>query len=342
MIRGIKEIRGNREIMYDVICAGDGVLDCFLKLGEGRAEVSCRLDKENCRLSLPYGEKIPVESVEFSLGGNAANVAVGLKRQGFGVGFLSLLGEDEVGQMIESRLRAEGLETGGVKKIGGPSAYSTILNFEGERTILEHRRRHDYHLPEDLAPAAWFYLSSVGSNYSAFFKEMADYAVKNKIKLGFNPSHRELESDWSTYSAVVKASFALFVNQKEAEQLLASAGIKGIRGERGMMGEILKLGPKLVAVTDGKKGACATDGQHFYFSEIFPVEVKEVTGAGDAFASGFFGALMSGQDVRAALKWGMVNSASVVSKVGAVAGLLSRSEIEARLTANPGFGPKEI
>lgn len=109
-----------------------------------------------------------------------------------------------------------------------------------------------------------------------------------------------------------------------------------------MLQEIASLGPKYVVITDGLNGADCYDGEKFYHCEIFPAEAVEATGAGDAFASGFMGAVMHGLTAFDAVKWGMVNSASVVTKVGAVAGLLTVPELENSLQRQSKFAPVKI
>jgi sugar/nucleoside kinase (ribokinase family) len=69
------------------------------------------------------------------------------------------------------------------------------------------------------------------------------------------------------------------------------------------------------------------------FPDIAPPQ--ERTGAGDAFASTFSSAIALGKSVEDALKWGAINSMNVCQKVGAQAGLLSRSEIEKYAASAP-------
>jgi sugar/nucleoside kinase (ribokinase family) len=53
-----------------------------------------------------------------------------------------------------------------------------------------------------------------------------------------------------------------------------------------------------------------------------------VTGAGDAFASGFLSAYILKKPIREAMKWGIANSASVIGEIGAQTGLLHRERME--------------
>ena len=102
---------------------------------------------------------------------------------------------------------------------------------------------------------------------------------------------------------------------------------------------VRELGPKIVVITDGVKGAYADDGANVWFMPPYPDPKPpfERTGAGDAFSSTFVVALACGQSVEDALRWAPINSMSVVQQVGARAGLLSRPQLEQYLKEAPSY-----
>ena len=53
--------------------------------------------------------------VTLSIGGAESNVAIGLSRLGIASGWVSALGEDEPGDLVLHRIRAEGVDTGAVR-----------------------------------------------------------------------------------------------------------------------------------------------------------------------------------------------------------------------------------
>ncbi|HTW98786.1 MAG TPA: PfkB family carbohydrate kinase, partial [Acidimicrobiales bacterium] len=80
---------------YDVICVGDVAADVFITLPAER--VRQHADGEGAWLELPFGGKVPYEGeTTVAAGGNAANVAVGLARQGLRVALASFLAHDEI------------------------------------------------------------------------------------------------------------------------------------------------------------------------------------------------------------------------------------------------------
>jgi ribokinase len=97
------------------------------------------------------------------------------------------------------------------------------------------------------------------------------------------------------------------------------------------------LGPKIVVVTDGPKGAYASDGPNRFKMPLYPDPAEPIdrTGAGDAFASTFVAALARGMSLEDALRWAPINSMSVCQKVGAQAGLVTERELHTYLHHAP-------
>ena len=124
-----------------------------------------------------------------------------------------------------------------------------------------------------------------------------------------------------------------FCNKEEAEIIL---NIKTDKVSELISG-IHKLGPKIVCISDGPKGAYASDGENIYFISMYPDIAPPVdrTGAGDAFSSTFAVAIASGKTIQEALQWGPINSMAVVQEIGAQKGLLTREKLEEYLQSAP-------
>ena len=65
--------------------------------------------------------------------------------------------------------------------------------------------------------------------------------------------------------------------------------------------------------------------------EIVKVDVVGKTGAGDAYTAGFLAAVLNGQLIEEAMRWGALDGASVIQKIGAEEGLLTKLELEEKL-----------
>src|ERR671921_157251 len=56
-------------------------------------------------------------SLELKIGGAESNLAIALSRLGLSTGWASYLGDDEPGQLVLDRIRAEGVDTSRVRRL---------------------------------------------------------------------------------------------------------------------------------------------------------------------------------------------------------------------------------
>ena len=96
--------------------------------------------------------------------------------------------------------------------------------------------------------------------------------------------------------------------------------------------EVLKRGPKVAVVTNGKEGVYVAHNNELLFHPSLPAEVVNTLGAGDAFGSGFVGALLQNLPIEQALIQGLVQAAAVINVLDAQSGLLTADELKKRTT----------
>ena len=82
----------------ELLSIGDASVDVYLT--PTQSEALCEINTKDCYIAFSYGEKIPVKNLEFSVGGNAANNAVGVTRLGIKTGLVLTLGDDSAGKQI--------------------------------------------------------------------------------------------------------------------------------------------------------------------------------------------------------------------------------------------------
>ena len=320
--------KAQKKPVYDIISVGDATLDVFVSLIE--ASVLCNLQKDVCQLCLSYADKIPVEKVDRVIGGNAANNAVGSSRLGLKAAFYSIVGNDVTGKQIMDTVRREGVSTAYVhvdKK--QESNYSVVLNFKAERTILVYHIDRKYKLPK-LQATKWIYLTSMGKNHMSLHNELLAYVKRTGKKLGFNPGTHQLKQGLEKLKPLLGVTDVLFVNKEEAKRLVGE-----IADMKELLMAVRHVGPQIVVITDGQKGSFAYDGREFWKCGITDTPVIERTGAGDSFGTAFLAALQHGKPVPEAMRWGTMNSASVITKIGPQAGLLTEKQMRAWLRRFP-------
>ena len=321
--------------MHDLIAIGDTATDVFIRLeDDSRAKVEGTPDASDYRITLPFAAKIPYREATVVSGvGNAPNAAVSGAVLGLKTALLGHVGEDQPGLDTISSLNERSVDTKFIVQEPGKSTnYSYILWYKNDRSILRRNEEFKYTLP-DLGTPSWVYISSIGSDSLDIYEEIVVFLEKNpSIKLAFQPGSKEIPLG-QKLSRVYKRADIYFSNVEEAGIIL---GVETL-GIRELLKRMKELGPKIVVITDGPRGAHAYDGKSFYFQKPYPdpKEPLERTGAGDAFSSTVVAALALGKTLPEALQWGAINSMSVVQEIGAQKGLLSREKIEEYLKNAP-------
>lgn len=324
----------------DFIAIGDSVTDAFIRLKQ--AEILDSMDHTTKELCVTFGDKVPYESVDVIAGvGNSPNAAVSAARLGLNAGLITNIGADRFGEEIIESFRSNNVDTTYVTAHKGMiSNYHYVLWYDVERTILVKHQEYPYSFPNISPAPKWLYLSSLGNNALPYHQEIVAYLEKNpEVKLAFQPGTYQMQFGTEALKDIYKHSTIFFCNVEEAQRILKSQE----KDVKVLMANLFALGPKHVVVTDGIKGAYAFDGRDNWFMPIYPHEPYERTGAGDAFASTVTVALSLGKPLSEALMWGPINSMSVVQKVGAQAGLLTRAGLEDYLKKAPiDYKPRQI
>ena len=318
---------------FDFISIGDVTTDVFIRIEKANVHTDDPLDGE--QLCVVNGAKIPYEfAKEIPAVGNSANAAVSAKRLGLSAAFVSNVGDDAHGKEDIMALKKSGIDTKFITvHPGKASNYHYVLWYKADRTILIKHEAYAYALP-DIGEPKWVYVSSVGENTLPYQTRIVEYLREHpSIKLAFQPGSFQIKIGYEALKDFYERADLFFCNVEEARLILKDSTSDALR----LPALLSAPGPKISVITDGPKGAYVFDGTHTYAMPIYPDPAPpyERTGAGDAFASTFAAALALGLTVEEAMRWAPINSMSVVQKIGAQEGLLTRKELEAWLAKAP-------
>ncbi len=327
--------------MFDVVTIGSVTRDAFFDV-PSFPTIADKKTPSGKAFLLPLGDKLDVENVFFTIGGNAANASVTFARQGLRAACVGRRGSDLSGEAIVRRLTKEKIETkflSADKQL--PTSYSVLLVQDGERTILNYHGASNHfgirEVPLPKLKSAWWYLSLAGES-SRMFPTLVAWAVKNDIALAFNPSGYHVARHRADILRLIKHISFLVLNEEEAAQLV---GIPFSRPHEVFAALARRMGEGVVAVTNGNKGVTVCDGGRVYTAGIFKEKrLVDRTGAGDAFGSGFVAALIrqgarnkttgavTPQQIKEAIRIASANATSVVERYGATEGLLTRQALK--------------
>ncbi len=327
--------------MFNLISIGDATIDNFVQIHD--AEIKCNIDKTQCKLCIDYGDKIAVDKLVHLVAGNAANNAIGGARLKLKTAIYVNIGEDPAGKQIEDKLRKESVSTQYVVvNKGMESNLSTVINFQGERTILVYHQAWKYKLP-DLESSRWVYFTSVSKSFteSNLQNELASYLERTGGKLLYNPGTYQIQAGIKKHPRLLSLTELFVVNKEEAKRILYGKDDLDVAVKK-LLKEIVDLGPRMIIITDGQEGSYGYDGEKYYKLGIFPAKLVEMTGAGDAYATGVLAGLFHGKSLGGAMSWGAANGASVVEQIGPQAGLLTYERMQEKLKMNSKIVAKEI
>jgi len=349
--------------MFDVVTLGGATVDLFIRTPDSRIISVKEALFQQDYLAFEYGKKIYVEDVLYTMGGGGNNTAVAFARLGLSTAFIGAIGQDEEGRKILMALKSEGVRTDFISRVTDQNTgLSLIINsFDGDRTVFSFRGANDKLTAaminwDQLSEASWLYLPSLSGEAHAILEEVIRFAGDKKIKIACNPGAQQLSLGLDGLSHVIKASDVFVLNKEEAELLTSMRAphrpidpalypVEVMKGEpwisdvREILRTIYAIGPRIVVITDGIKGAHAYDGISYYWMPVYPYAPLDTLGAGDAFAASFVAGRIQGKPIEECLMMAAANGSSVVRKYGAQPGLCTAAEIVQIMTAHAAFVP---
>ena len=317
----------------DIVTVGSATEDVMIQCDDANV-ITVADSRGNQRfMALEYGGKMHVNEIEITVGGGALNTAITFARQGMDAAAIVRVGRDDPGRRVRSRLEEMGVGTDlmAYSETSG-TGYSTIITtFTGERTVLVHRgaarELNEDDIPwERTAEVGWMYVGALAGGSWRLYPKLGRFAGEHGIKLALNLGTSQIEQGLEDHRDLLYNTHVIFQN---VEEMRALTGVKPDRGDgdvREMCRQVHECGVDIVVITDGPRGAMASDGRAHYTIPAYDVEVRATVGAGDAFASGFISALWHGKCVEEALRLAAANSASVISHPGANRGILNWDE----------------
>ena len=272
------------------------------------------------------GSKVEIDKICYEVGGGGVNSAITFARSGHEVIFVGNIGKDPAGTAIVRALDREGVDTSYINYLERKSTGTSVILLDsksGERTILTCRGASNQfgNFSEgdlELAQPDWLYATTLHGDLDTlkrFFKKAHEMGVK----IMFNPGKKELESP-EELTDLLDYVDVLNVNKYEAATIVPGT----------MLTELLyRLNNyvETVIITDGAMGGIAGNRDEVYRFGIYEDrKVKDTTGAGDAFGSGFLARYSMGKTFRNSLIFASANSTAVVTRLGANKGILTGNE----------------
>lgn len=270
------------------------------------------------------------ETMSFSkyVGGSPANIAIGASQLGLNVGFIGKLSDDQHGRFIKSYMADVGVDTSAMvwDKDGRKSGLTfTEIKSPSESSILMYRTEvADLYLsPEEVDEAyikeANMLLISGTALAQSPSREAAlkaiDLARKNQVKVAFELDYRPYTwsspEETSIYYTLVAQMSDIIIGTRDEFNMLENSD----EGDnQRTVDKLFEYTAELIVIKHGVDGSYAytRDGKT-YRGHAYKAKVLKTFGAGDSYAAAFLYALIKGETIDTALKYGSASSAIVVS-----------------------------
>jgi len=281
----------------DIICLGELLVEIM------RTETNTPHSEIGAYYRGPYPSGAPAIFID-----SAARMA---KPFNFSTGYIGVIGDDDFGKCIVDKLKKDGVDTSQVRIIKGKTTGIAFnqYNSDGSRKFIFAAGAAGETSPEDIKKDFFNGIKSLhimGSGLSisensreACYKAIEVANDKNSdVIISFDPNLRpemlELETILKICKPVLESTDILLPSGEEAEMLA------GVTGEKEACQKLLKMGPKIVVLKQGKKGCTVFTKENKDGIKVPSFNVKEIdpTGAGDSFGGAFIIGYLLGWELK--------------------------------------------
>ena len=306
------KILGIGNAIVDVICKIDDKFLSQNKLTKGTMKLIFDESEFNNLLT-----NLKVEKTVS--GGSVANSMVGISQLGNKVGFIGKVSDDEFGGKYEEGLKKENVEyfyskkkeqlpTGTCLILVTPDSERTMCTFLGTAGKINEKDVDVKAIKQSEMIFLEGYLWDEGEPKKAF-----DKAIINAKKVAMSLSDQFcVDRHKSHFLDLVKNKLDItFANEQEIVSLIDAKDFQDVIN-------FAKNLKKLIVITRGEKGSISIQGEKV---EEYGVQknlnIKDLTGAGDLFASGFLHGVINNLSIKESLAKGTEMSSKVIQQIGA-------------------------
>ena len=304
-----------------ILGIGNAIVDVICKVNEDFI-IQNNLTKSTMKLvdEIEFKKLLSNLKIEETVsGGSVANSIVGLSQLGNDVGFIGKVSDDELGAKYEEGLKKEkvkyfyskkkeAIPTGTCLILITPDSERTMCTFLGTAGKINENDIDINSVKNSELLFLEGYLWDEGEPKKAFEK-----AIQNSNKVAMSLSDLFcVERHKKHFLSLVKNELdIIFANEQEIKSLI------GLNNFGDVISFVKEL-KKLVIITRGNKGSVAINkGEVISFESQKNLILKDLTGAGDLFASGFLHGYTKRFTIKDCLKKGTEMSSKIIQIYGA-------------------------
>lgn len=285
------------------------------------------------------GQLLAIDAILPMAGGCAANVAIGVARQGISVDVVGCLGKDASAKSVVSSLESERVGCGQMAYSDRyPTSKTVILVVEGQdrRYIHMFGANQDFtvaHLDRDwIAGLSVFYLGGLFVLPGIAMDELVDllrFCREREVVTVVDVVVPQGSSGAGAVRDLLPQIDYFLPNEDEAREITGQADpLDQLRW-------LMANGARAAVVTRGESGAIAGQGRNFWQAGAYRIPVVDPSGSGDAFTTGVIVSLRHGWDMPRTLCYASALGASATRALGTTPGLFTPAEAEAYVAEHP-------
>ncbi len=304
-----------------ILGIGNAIVDVICKV-EDKFITQNNLTKSTMKLAdeAEFKRLLSTLKVEETVsGGSVANSIVGLAQLGNKVGFIGKVSDDNLGNKYEEGLKKENVQffyskkkeiipTGTCLILVTPDSERTMVTFLGTAGKINENDIDKDAIKHSEILFLEGYLWDEGEPKKAFEKAINH---SNKVAMSLSDLFC-VERHKKHFLELVKNKLDVtFANEQEIMSLTNAKNFDDVIN-------FSKNIDKLIVITRGEKGALAINKNEIVECPAKnELEIKDLTGAGDLFASGFLHGLINKKSTRESLEIGTNMSSKVIQVIGA-------------------------
>lgn len=286
---------------------------------------------------IPLSEQdVAADDFRVLVGGQGSTIARALSRLGADVAFAGRVGADDYGYRAVRELEADGIDVSGIAidpelrtgitvilSTGKERAFATYMGSissvrrgDVTRSMLQHAQH--LHLSS-------FYL------HTTLRPELAELLAEAH-SLGLTLS---MDPGWDTFNRwepdifdILRRIDIFLPNEVEAMTITSAETVEQALS-------VLASHTRTVVIKRGGLGCLARSGSETLARPAFPVQVVDVTSAGDIFNAGYLYGFLSGWDLAKSLNFANACGAIATAKPGSMGLISGVQEVETFLAAQP-------
>jgi sugar/nucleoside kinase (ribokinase family) len=305
----------------------------ILGIGNALVDVVTLIDDDSIlgRFELPKGSMQLVDKVKSEMvksetrsfnrkmasGGSAANTIHGLAMLGLKTGFIGSIGKDDIGDFFENDMKYAGINTMLIRRDSVTGTAVAIISPDSERTFATHLGAAVELDAGDL----------VAENFSGFdILYLEGYLILNKplvekacrlakeknMKIALDlASYNVVEAKLDDFKEIVENYVDIvFANEEEARSF---TGLASAEEALALISQLCEI----AVIKVGSKGSLVKRGGELIKIGTAKVELKDTTGAGDLYASGFLYGYARNENLEVCGQYGSILAGHVIEIVGA-------------------------